>query len=388
MRRNGRMPRAWRLWGAALLTVLLMMAFPVSARAVGAYGEMPEGYDAMIESLPEELRDRLPDGVDAEDAEAVGEAVRTMTDGAFLLEWVSDWMGVELGQALRLFAKLLGLLLLAALLGRLCGSLGSEALVGAVRFCGTTAIFSAIVYVQLEHLRGAQVYFERIGSLMGSMIPVAGAVWAMGGNVTTASAGTAGLYGFLSVCEGLCAETVIPVCCICTVLALWNTLSPEMGLRGLSASIKRIYTFSLGLIMTLLVASLGSQTTLTAAADSVTARTAKMVSATVIPTVGGSVGETLRTVGAGVQYLKGVVGIGGVGLLLLLTLPTFLSLLMTRLVFLLCGGIAEMLGCDAESRLLGELGSAYGCVIAVVSMTSVMFILGLVIFVKSVVAAT
>ena len=86
------------------------------------------------------------------------------------------------------------------------------------------------------------------------------------------------------------------------------------------------------------------------------------------------------------QYLKGVIGIGGVGFLLLLTLPVLLSLLLTRLAFLLGGGIAELLGCDAESRMLGDLGTVYGSMIAVVCMTSVMFILALILFVKSVVA--
>lgn len=381
--------RKGRYWGAviaALLCLALGMA-PVSAQGTEAYGEMPEDYGAILEELPEDVRDRLPEGIESEDAETVGEAVQAMTDGTYLLDVLTDLAGVELGQAARLFAKLLGLLLLAALLSRVCGSLGSDALSGTMRFCSTTAIFSAIIYVQFEHLQHVQTFFERLSSLMEAMIPVAGAVWAMGGNVSTASAGTSGLYVFLAVCERLCAETVMPICCFCTALALCNTLSPDMGLKGLSGSVKKIYTFSLGLIMTLLVASLGSQTTLTAAADSMTARTAKMVSSTVIPTVGGSVGETLRTVGAGVQYLKGVVGIGGIAFLLLLTLPVLLSLLMTRLAFLLCGGIAELLGCDSESRLLGELGNIYGCMIAVVAMTSVMFILALVIFVKTVVAA-
>ena len=111
-----------------------------------------------------------------------------------------------------------------------------------------------------------------------------------------------------------------------------------------------------------------------------------MVSSTVIPVVGGSVGETLRTVAAGVQYLKSVVGIGGILLVAFLLLPTLLSLIMTRFVFLLASGIAEILGCENEGKFLSELGNLYGCMIAVVSMSSVMFILALTIFVKSMVA--
>ena len=128
--------------------------------------------------------------------------------------------------------------------------------------------------------------------------------------------------------------------------------------------------------MTLLLALLSSQNTLCAAADSTGARTAKLVSSTIIPTVGGSVGETLRTVASGVQYLKSVVGISGIFFILLLLLPTLLA-------FLLGSGVAEILGCEGEGKLLGELGSVYGCMTSVVAMTSVMFILALNLFVRT-----
>ena len=138
--------------------------------------------------------------------------------------------------------------------------------------------------------------------------------------------------------------------------------------------------------MTLLVMLLSVQTTLSAAADGTAARAAKMVASSVIPIVGGSVSETLRTVASGVQYIKSVVGVGAIALIIILLLPTLVSLVLTRLAFIISGCVADMLGCESESRLLGELGGVWGCMIAVVSMTAVMFILALSIFIKSAVA--
>ncbi|MBQ9783712.1 MAG: hypothetical protein IJW44_04240 [Clostridia bacterium] len=378
--------------GLALLLAASLWVLPVSAEEAettetAVDGSMPEGFSELPSLLPPEVSERLPEGIGSEDAQEVGEAVGKLTDATSVLSLISDMVGDELLLGLRLFAKLAGLLLLAAVFGVLRSSLGSDALAGAVRFCTTTAIFAAILHTQLEHLQRVQVFFERLSAMMGAMIPMTGTVWAMGGNVTTASAGTSTLYVFLTVCENLCGKTVMPLCCFCIALALCNTLSPELGLGGISRAVKRIYTFSLGMIMTILVSCLGAQTALTAAADSTTARAARTISSTVIPVVGGSVGETLRTVASGVQYLKSVLGICGILFIFLLLLPTLLSLLMTRLAFLLAGGLAEMLGCESEGKLLGELGTVYGCMIAVVAMSSVMFILALSIFMKTVVAA-
>ena len=370
--------------------LLLFFCLPISADETEAlsydFQTMPQGYGEMAEALPEELQDSLSDELFSQDAEVAGTALGELLQPNNLFATLSEQLSLGIREAVWLLARLCGLLLLAAVLTRLQESIGSDALSGAVRFCTTTAIFSAIIALQWEHLQAVGVFFERLISLMSATIPVMGALWAMGGNVATAAAGTGTLYVFLTFCENLCAKTILPIVCFCTALALCNTLSGDSGLKGIASSVKKIYTFTLGLLMTLLLSCLSSQTTLSAAADTTAARTAKLVSSTVIPIVGGSVGETLRTVGAGVQYLKSVAGIGGIVLLGYLVLPTLISLIFTRLAFLLSVGIADLLGCDRESRLLSELGSIYGCILAVVAMSSVMFVLAMVIFIKTVVA--
>lgn len=370
-----------------LLSVLALFwaVLPIGAETPLDRENLPEDVSGWMERLPEELSSLLPEGAEemGEDAE---EAAQSLTDPKRILSVAGALLEIGWRDALLLFFRLVGLLILAAVLGALGRSLSSEGVSRALRYCSTLSIFAVILQWQGERIREVALCLERLSTLVGGMIPVTGALWAMGGNVATASAGTATLSLFLTVCQRLCAETLIPVCGFCTAAALCQTLSPGLGLRSVAGAVKKCYTFLLGLIMTLLVASLGSQTALASAADSAGARTAKALSASMIPVVGGSVGETLRTVASGVQYLKTVLGIGGIGLILLLILPVLLSLLLARAVFLLCGGVAELLGCEEEGRLLGELGSVYGCMIAVVSMCAVMFILALWIFVRSVVA--
>ena len=392
MKRNDGKRRRWQRTAVALCFVIFLvggLSFSAYAEEErqGALDRMPDGYEEVLSTLPEEVEELLPDGIASDDPEAVGQAVEKMVGADYLLGVLGELSGVELKRAMGLFFRLCGLLLLSAIFSALRNSFGSESLSGAFRFCTTSVIFAAIVSLQIDHLQGVAKYFERLSSLMNAMIPLTGAVWAMGGNLSTASSGTATLSVFLTVCENLCAKTVLPVCILCTALALCNTLSPDLGMGRFAGAIKKVYTFSLGLVMAILTTSLHSTTALTSAADSTAARAAKAVSAGVIPVVGGSVGDTLRTVAAGVQYLKGVIGIGGIVMLILLVLPVLLSLLMTRLAFLLGTGVADLLGCDGESKLLSELGTVWGCMIAVVAMSAVMFILALNIFVKTVVAA-
>ena len=138
--------------------------------------------------------------------------------------------------------------------------------------------------------------------------------------------------------------------------------------------------------MMLLLTLLSSQTVLGSAADTAAARAAKMVTSSAIPIVGGSVSDTLRTVASGVQYMKSVVGVSGIAVILILVLPTLISLLLTRLALIISGCVADLLGCESESRLIGDLGGVWSCMIAVVAMTAVMFILIMNIFIRTTVA--
>lgn len=376
---------AKRIWGFLCAVMLFVGTFGIFVSAK-TENEIADDFSALTEHLGDEERELLDDGLSSGEIEETQGALTRMLTPTGLFSMVDAISVRIIRDAVGLLAMLCGLLLLAAVLGALKNSFGGEALSGAVDFLTSAAIFAAILSYQYRYLSEAQQMLTRLSSLMGAMIPIAGSVWAMGGNVTTASVGTASLYAFLTVTQRVVGQTVVPVCSFCMAAALCQSLGGDSSLRGITSAIKKTYTFTLGLIMTLLLTALGASTTLSAAADSVAARTAKLVSATVIPTVGGSIGETLRTVAASVGMLKSVVGIGGILLVALLVLPTVLSLVATRLVFLLAGGLAEILGCEREGRLLGELGGVFGCLLAVTAMSGVMFILALTIFVKSTVA--
>lgn len=391
MQLRGKTVRTSRVMGSAL-AVLAAILFASRFCLISIYADegglaMPDSFGTVQETLPEYVREQLPSGMSSEDAEHQGEALSEMLTLPYWLSVGEKALGQVFGKGVRLFALLCGLLVLSSVFHTICHSMGAEGLQNAARFCSVGCVFFVILQMQEDQLSSVVQFFERLLALMASMIPVTGTLLAMGGNVTTAAQGSATLGVFLSVAEGLCAQTVMPVCAIGTAMALCQALSPDLGLRGVASAIRKTYTVTLGVIMSLLCFLLSSQSTLCAAADGMGARTAKLFSGMVIPIVGSGVGETLRIVAGSVQYLKSIVGIGGIVFVLLLVLPVLLSLIVTRLVFLLGSGVAEMLGCEVEGKLISELGGIWGTMIAVVAMCSVMFILALAIFVRIAVAA-
>lgn len=370
---------------ALAIALLIAMSLAITAGAKDSGSVIDAwSWEDFKNALPESIPDELAEAAESE--ETFGEAVEEMSSFSYVTAALLDALGIELISSLKLFCSLCALLMLCAVFSAAGATMSNASLSSAVRFCSAGAIFATVVYTQYEHFARTEEFFSSIGRLMNAMIPMSAGLWAMGGNVSTASAGSASMYVMLGVCENLLGNSVIPICCAMSVLALCDAMSDEMKTGKLMSAIKKIYNFFLGAVMTLLISSLSAQTAISAAADGAAARSARMVSGTVIPILGGSVGETLRTVAGGVTYLKSIAGVGGILMVFAIVLPVGISVLLGRIAFLLCGGIADMLGCSAEGRLLENIGEIYGSILAVVAGVSVTFILALCIFMQSIVA--
>ncbi len=375
--------RAW-IWGLAILFLFLFVVPAAAKEETGA--DISNGFAALEEALPKEIVDLLPDGFFDGDVQTRAESVREASRFSYFLGVVGDVLGLHLGDALSLFASLLGLLLISALAERIRGLFRSDTLRSVFVLAVSCALLSCVFSLQYRFFSEVMQFFDRLSVLVNGMIPLTALLYAMGGNVTTAVVGNAGFMMFLNLCENFCTAALRSAVGICTALAICSAFTPSLNFTGISNFVKRIYTFSLGFLMLLLSFSLSVQTALTASADSVAMRGAKMLAGSAIPVVGGSVGETLKTVSSSVVFLKSTVGVGGIVLLVLLLLPTFLSLLLYRLSFIAASACADFLGCTRESKLLSSFVTVYGYLLASVSICSVTFVFLLTLFVRCSVA--
>ena len=345
-----------------------------------------ELWNDFADGVPDEVAQYFSIGA-FEDEEAFSLAVEEMTSPKAIALILIELFGIEVRAICNLFLLLIAVIIVSAVISAIGEQSENKTLTALMRFCSLGALFSSAVYIFYSHFERLEEFFSRISILVNGMIPVVASIWALGGNVTTASSGSATLYCFLTVFEKLWATSALPVFALLLMLGFCDVLCTELKTGRVVGTLKRIYGFFLGISMTVLLSSLAAQTTLTAVADSVTARAGRLVSSTVIPIVGGNLGEALRTVASSVTYLKGIFGIGGIIAIALVVLPMAISLLLTRFVFGVCSAFADILGCEQESKLLSSFSEAYGCMLAVVSGVGMMFVLSLCIFMKTVVAA-
>ena len=231
-------------------------------------------------------------------------------------------------------------------------------------------ITSALLSHGYQGIQAVTSYFSTLGSMTGALIPLMGVLYTLGGNVTTAVASSSSLAIYMTVQEQLIGKSIVPFCGIVLSIAMIRAIDPGLRVGTLSDTIKKNYTTFLAFLMMLLGAMLAMQTTLGAGSDTVMMRSAKFAAGNLIPIVGGSVSDLVRTVSAGVGYLRGSIGICAVILLILMLFPTLVKLFLIRLVWQITASFADLLGCESEKRLLDEMASLCNYLITAVAICS------------------
>lgn len=355
------------------LLLLSMLAQTLSASAAedaDSAETLPTEYGALLEALPEELRELLPSSLFSEKSDEVYGAVQEMSSFSYLLQTTLSIVGLRLSECFRLLASVCGLLLLSAVLRAMGTAFQSDVIGKAFSLCTSLVLLLSLLRFGGLGLQEVADYLAQLEKLTAATIPLAGALYAMGGNVASAVATTAGLSIYLTLLQGIIGGSILPFCGLCLALSVLNAANEELAFGSLLSTIKKNYTTLLGFLMMLLLAMLSMQSTLGAKSDTLAMRSVKFAAGNLIPVLGGSVSELLRTVGAGVGYLRSTVGICAVLLLLLTLLPTLIHLFLLRLTWQLCGSMAHLLKCTTEEKLLDEFASLNGYLIAAASICS------------------
>jgi stage III sporulation protein AE len=362
-----------------IVTLCLVLSFvimPVSAEEF-----LPEEYYDFSNSIPEDVASMLPDGFFSGDISELSDSLFKVTSPKYILGVIFDLLSGGLGGAFSLFALLVGMLALSSLLLSFTEGIAVGELKNAVNYAISICISGAVVGLQVGRIIVVSNFFQRLVIIMNSLIPIMGALYLSGGNTLGAALASSSLLVQINLIEIGVSSLVIPAVSACLALALADSLvTGESRLAGISASIKRTLVFIFGLCSTLLMATLSAQNVLASASDSAGARAVKFLAGNMIPVVGSTVGDMLRTLTASVKLMRSTVGVAGIVVLAFLLLPTIIELFLTRFTFNTAAAVGELLGCKSAVRLYREIASLYGYIISAAVLSSLLCVFALTLF--------
>lgn len=310
----------------------------------------------------------------------------------FTIGHVVDLIAAELRDIVEPLTKqlaiLLGTVILISTVNALKASFTNAGLTSALEYatllCAALAAYNAVSNVW-DRLSEA---LSNLTAFMTGLIPMMGALYIAGGNVTAATVSSAGLMTLNAFCEQLAYYVLWPVLRVCFGLALITGLGGQVNLTGVSQTLRNMFTTTLSFIMAILTAVLGYQTNLALSADNLSARALKFAASSYIPVVGGAVGDAIRAIGGSVGMLRATLGTASVAVVFTLVLPAVLQIYLCRLTFSLVSTASKLVGCDREGAFFEEMRGMLGFGLAILVSCTAMFLFFITLFARAAVGIT
>ena len=366
---------------AVSFAIALLLALPVFAESGGRGGIYPsEEMDALLNSLPDEVKDELTEFRLADnDADRLG-AVRDKLDIFYWIRYVFNIILDCLLPGITSCAPLLCIIAVSAILKKYisegpCAEVGNFVL---ATVTGVTVCGMAVTYVNT-----AVSFISRISSVMMAMTPVMNAILLTSGELTSAGVSSAGLMLYVTVTEKVTEIVLVPLSGILLSLCSVTGVFRGVNISSLVSGIRKVVMTLMGFSLLIYSFVMGIQSSLAKSADSLSMKTARFAIGTYVPIVGGALSDALATVTAGLTVIKRFTGSVGIVIILLTVLPTVVSLFIGRLSLLMCKSVAEALECDSAVGIIGDAESVLSLFLAFSVLTGMFFIFATVLFMNT-----
>ena len=331
-----------------------------------------EGVSASVDDILTDFENVLPDGIDVYgDVNKITESVGIKR---ILLGIIAAVNG-EKGDLSIFLASLLGVCLMSAFASQLEGEVSTFA------SRSVLVVFSVMMLDKLFFLlKGAVDSLKEINAFFKSVIPVTVAVNSLGVSPTTASTQALGMGLTLGAYSFISTELLTLVVGAIFVCSAACTLDPVF--ERLTFGVRSVFISIMGILTVLVGATFSLQSVISASADSALIRSARYAVTSTIPIVGNAVSGALGITLGSVSYARGIVGGGAIAVILSLLLAPFIPVISYRMCLKMGAAFCSLCSVDGARGVLNAFLGALDTLLAVYSLTCIIYIVELAAFLK------
>lgn len=356
--------------------VLIILSFSVNAYAAGE----SEYYNGQVESSGAE---DILSGLDSETKERLGELgiedvnFSSLFDVSFskIFSFVKRAAEGKLESPLKSLMKLLSVIILIAV----CESFmpDDDKMKNVINMAAVLFSVTVIISPLYDAMESAVSSVGVCADFMKSLIPVLVGIVSASGNPSLAVSFQSCAFAAAEVISALGKNYVVPIVGAVTALDLTGSLMPSMKLSGITELVKKTVIQTLSFTATLYVSFLGIKGALANAADTVASKGIKLVISSAVPIVGGAVSEAYSGIIGSLVLVRSTVGIFGIIVIAVITVPSMLQLLFWIFALKLGAAAGEVFSLGGVSSLLKALSCAITLLNVVILFGAVLFIISL-----------
>ena len=348
------------------IIIISFMCFRITS-----YADTTEDYyDALEKSIPNHLSEFYSDK----------DITSPITSGDFLEYLLSQFKNYMVSP-LTIFIELLFIIIISSVFHSFSHMIKNSTMTNifeiSVNICASLCILTNVY----DCISESEIYIRQICDFSLSLSPIVSGICVLGGNVSSATVISGGITFFVGICQAAFIIILFPMIKLLFSLSVVCSFNESgFNLNGLMIVIKKTFGTILGFTVMFYSAVVSCQNYTSSAADSIGARTLRFTIGNIVPGVGASLGEAVRSVGGALSVLRQTVGGVGIAVVLLLVLPCIIRIVLYRFVFWLLSSFAGMLLCKNEALMIENIASVYGLTLALVVCSSIMLIFLLSVF--------
>ncbi len=197
------------------------------------------------------------------------------------------------------------------------------------------ASFSVIIAPALYSLTGTAVsLLKSVSVFIGALTPFVTALMAASGKPISAAGSSVSLSVALSALSVVTSFLALPLMNAYLSFGVCAGFTKNKGLAQLAKSIKKVVNWIFSLAVTIFLAVFSAKSSIAAAEDNLTTKTAKFVLGSTVPITGGVLSETLGSVVASLSLIKKSAVIYAAAVLFIMVLPVLIETLCWKFCFL------------------------------------------------------
>ena len=215
----------------------------------------------------------------------------------------------------------------------------------------------------------AQDTITNMVDIMHAILPLLLTLLVSLGSVTSATLFHPISFLIVNALSTIVAKIVFPLIFLAAILDIINNISDHYQVTGLASLFKQIGVGLLGVVMTVFMAAIVTQGTIAAVSDGVTIRTAKYLTGSFVPIVGGFLANALDMLVGGSLLIKNAIGVFGVLIILIFCSFSVIKIIALVFIYRLAGAIIQPVSdakiVDCLNRLGNNLLLVFGAVVGV-----------------------
>lgn len=288
-----------------------------------------------------------------------------------------------LNSAARTGVQILGVVLLCGMME--VGGLAKGGAVDGVAVAGALAV-SALAMGEVSSMIG--LGRETIGVIQDFatlILPVMAVLTAATGSISLAAVHQGATVLFAQLLISLIDGLLVPMVYLYLATCCGYAAVGNEGLKRIGELIRRGVIGALTGMLIVFIGYLTVTGAIAGSADSATVKAAKIAMSRAIPVVGGILSDAAETMLVGAGVLRTSVGVVGLVAVIAICLVPFLRLVIHYLTFQIAGALAATVAEQRLSKLIEEIGTAFGLILGMAGTCALLLMISLVSAVTAVV---